>query len=60
MQWVNDLEVPYANYCRSFIPNLNQRTDILRNSAIQNLLYVRIYIYIHIYIYICCQLYVLK
>lgn len=38
MQWVNDLEVPYANYCRSFIPNLNQRSDILRNPSIQQLL----------------------
>ncbi|KAK4520351.1 uncharacterized protein ATC70_008485 [Mucor velutinosus] len=38
MQWVNDLEVPYANYSRSFIPNLNQRSDILRNPSIQQLL----------------------
>lgn len=38
MQWVNDLEVPYANYSRSFIPNLNQRYDILQNPSIQNVL----------------------
>lgn len=42
MQWVNDLEVPYANYCRSYIPNLNQRTDVLRNPAIQALLHVSV------------------
>lgn len=38
MQWVDDMEVPYANYCRSYIPNLNQRTDILSNVSIQSLL----------------------
>ncbi|KAI8642061.1 hypothetical protein BD408DRAFT_417017 [Parasitella parasitica] len=38
MQWVNDLEVPYANYSRSFIPNLNQRDDIVGNPSIQALL----------------------
>lgn len=38
MQWVDDLEVPYANYCRSYIPNLNQRSDILNNSSIQSTL----------------------
>lgn len=35
---VNDLEVPYANYSRSYIPDLNYRTDILRNQSIQGLL----------------------
>jgi hypothetical protein len=35
---VNDLEVPYANYSRSYIHNLNYRTDILRNPSIQSLL----------------------
>ncbi|GAA5816098.1 hypothetical protein MFLAVUS_009620 [Mucor flavus] len=38
MQWVNDFEVPYANYSRSYIPNLNQRSDILRNASIHSLL----------------------
>ncbi|KAI9486260.1 MAG: hypothetical protein EXX96DRAFT_548348 [Benjaminiella poitrasii] len=38
MQWVNDLEVPYANYARSYIPHLNQRHDILDNPSIRNLL----------------------
>lgn len=35
---VNDLEVPYANYSRRYIPDLNYRTDILRNQSIQGLL----------------------
>ncbi|KAI8992694.1 hypothetical protein BDB01DRAFT_446792 [Pilobolus umbonatus] len=38
MQWVDDLEVPYANYCRSYIPNLNGRSDIMCNPSIINLL----------------------
>ncbi|ORE04936.1 hypothetical protein BCV72DRAFT_210266 [Rhizopus microsporus var. microsporus] len=39
IQWVNDLEVPYANYCRSYIPNLNERTDIFANSFVSKLLH---------------------
>ncbi|CAO3670623.1 unnamed protein product [Rhizopus stolonifer] len=38
ISWVEDLEVPYTNYCRSYIPNLNRRTDILSNSFISSLL----------------------
>ncbi|KAI8082903.1 uncharacterized protein BX664DRAFT_185671 [Halteromyces radiatus] len=38
MQWVDDMEIPYANYSRSFIPNLNQRQDILANRSIDQLL----------------------
>ncbi|CAO3576349.1 unnamed protein product [Absidia cylindrospora] len=38
MQWVKDLESPYANYSRCYIPNLNQRTDILANRSIDQLL----------------------
>ncbi|KAI8071690.1 hypothetical protein BC940DRAFT_293451 [Gongronella butleri] len=38
MQWVHDLEVPYANYARSYIPNLNNRQDILANRSINQLL----------------------
>ncbi|KAG0173624.1 hypothetical protein DFQ28_011116 [Apophysomyces sp. BC1034] len=38
MQWVDDMEVPYANFCRRFIVDLNQRRDILSNSSLQYLL----------------------
>lgn len=38
MQWVSDLEAPYANYSRCYIPNLNQRNDILANRSIDQLL----------------------
>ncbi|KAI9302553.1 hypothetical protein BJ944DRAFT_269782 [Cunninghamella echinulata] len=38
MQWVDDLEVPYANYSRSYIPNLNERKDILASPSIDRLL----------------------
>ncbi|KAI8372051.1 hypothetical protein EDC96DRAFT_552231 [Choanephora cucurbitarum] len=38
MQWVRDLEIPYANYSRSYIPNLGQRQDIAENKAIQSVL----------------------
>ncbi|KAF7729464.1 hypothetical protein EC973_004444 [Apophysomyces ossiformis] len=38
MQWVNDMEVPYANFCRSFIVDLNQRKDITSNPSLKHLL----------------------
>ncbi|KAG1576191.1 hypothetical protein G6F46_001594 [Rhizopus delemar] len=38
LQWIDDLEVPYSSYCRSYIPNLKQRTDILSNSFISSLI----------------------
>ncbi|OBZ86929.1 hypothetical protein A0J61_05017, partial [Choanephora cucurbitarum] len=46
MQWatnsndlqVRDLEVPYTNYSRSYIPNLGQRQDIAENKEIQSVL----------------------
>ncbi|ORZ11859.1 hypothetical protein BCR42DRAFT_97134 [Absidia repens] len=38
LQWVTDLEVPYSNYARSYIPNLNDREDILANRSITQLL----------------------
>ncbi|CDH49054.1 related to gef1 protein [Lichtheimia corymbifera JMRC:FSU:9682] len=38
MQWVDDMEVPYANFSRGFIANLNQRQDIVDNPAIRKLL----------------------
>ncbi|ORX62383.1 hypothetical protein DM01DRAFT_1331809 [Hesseltinella vesiculosa] len=38
MRWVHDLEAPYANYARSYIPNLNNRSDILANQSIDKLL----------------------
>ena len=37
---VDDMEVPYANFSRGFIPNLNQRQDIVDNPAIHKLLQV--------------------
>ncbi|KAG1420881.1 hypothetical protein G6F58_003992 [Rhizopus delemar] len=38
LQWIDDLEVPYSSYCRSYIPNLKQRTDILSNPFISRLI----------------------
>ncbi|KAI9493821.1 hypothetical protein BDB00DRAFT_821726 [Zychaea mexicana] len=38
MQWVDDMEVPYANFSRGYILNLNQRQDIAKNPGIQKLL----------------------
>lgn len=34
------MEVPYANFSRGFIANLNQRQDIVDNPAIRKLLQV--------------------
>lgn len=34
------MEVPYANFSRGFIANLNQRQDIADNPAIRKLLQV--------------------
>ncbi|KAL0089337.1 hypothetical protein F4703DRAFT_1733783 [Phycomyces blakesleeanus] len=38
MQWVEDMEVPYANFSRSFISDLNKRQDIQENPQIRQLL----------------------
>ncbi|KAI8149302.1 hypothetical protein BJV82DRAFT_573656 [Fennellomyces sp. T-0311] len=38
MQWIEDMEVPYANFSRGHIPNLNQRQDIASHPGIQRLL----------------------
>ncbi|KAG1147714.1 hypothetical protein G6F37_008190 [Rhizopus arrhizus] len=38
IQWINDLEIPYTNYCRSYIPNINQRRDILSDTFISSLI----------------------
>ncbi|KAI9316279.1 hypothetical protein BX666DRAFT_1949065 [Dichotomocladium elegans] len=38
MQWIDDMEVPYANFCRSFIADLNSREDVTNNPAIRQLL----------------------
>ncbi|KAI9260697.1 hypothetical protein BDA99DRAFT_512893 [Phascolomyces articulosus] len=38
MQWIDDMEVPYASFSRGFITNLNQRQDIISQPGIQNLL----------------------
>ncbi|KAG2188363.1 hypothetical protein INT44_001116 [Umbelopsis vinacea] len=39
MQWVNEMEAPYANYSRSFISNLNDRQDIVGRPSVKAALY---------------------
>jgi hypothetical protein len=36
------MELPYASYMHKIIPNLDKRTDIVRNESIQSLLKVSI------------------
>ncbi|KAI9275367.1 hypothetical protein BY458DRAFT_507217 [Sporodiniella umbellata] len=38
LSWVDDLKESYTGYCRSYIPNLDQRTAILSNPFISSLL----------------------
>ncbi|KAI8335332.1 hypothetical protein BC941DRAFT_430037 [Chlamydoabsidia padenii] len=38
IHWVHDMEIPYTNYSRCYISNLNQRYDILANESIKSLL----------------------
>ncbi|KAI9265019.1 hypothetical protein BDA99DRAFT_536516 [Phascolomyces articulosus] len=38
MQWIEDMEIPYANFARSSIPNLDKRPEITNNVSIRHLL----------------------
>ncbi|KAG2224368.1 hypothetical protein INT45_006768 [Circinella minor] len=39
MHWIDDMEVPYANFSRGYITNLNKRQDIINQPGIQKLLH---------------------
>ncbi|KAI9493603.1 hypothetical protein BDB00DRAFT_872274 [Zychaea mexicana] len=38
MQWIEDMEAPYANFVRTSIPNLDQRSELINNLSISHLL----------------------
>ncbi|KAI8140120.1 hypothetical protein BJV82DRAFT_623984 [Fennellomyces sp. T-0311] len=38
MQWIEDMEIPYANFSRSYIRNLDKRNELANNPSIRHLL----------------------